>query len=1245
MSPGDGPPSSGDHALADLSHSPPSPVDPLSRFSQSNDGSTTRLHAASAAAAAGTVTNTATITTGRGAAAPPLQKSSTLQPQKHQSNVRVHDHDDDDNLSDLPGVEAGGKTAVRKSPTERFIAAVQKANPFARKDVSDDIPYEVVFPCPEHNYKLTSNYIRTTKYTVYTFLPKTLYYQFRRFYNIYFLAGALSVIAGASSLSPASQILPLVIVLMFSLAKEAYEDYGRYKADRAANTGAIILLRNGVRVETTRQYIQPGDIVYLEKGDKSPVDAVILSSNYEDGTCFVETAELDGETNLKRRSAVVELAHYNTDEQAAKLRGTIQCEQPNDKLNTFDGLISVSIPGQPPANFALTPTNIVLRGSNIRNTSFVYALVVYTGGNTKIIRNLKKPKLKTSTLEKNINWLVIGAFVVNAALLVSSVCLEWRFYKNIYDQEVIAKAKDPINYPVLWYLGPQDDNPSRHVLYTFISFFGMYTYVIPISLFVSIEIVRVIQAKYIQWDRAMRSYQENSDGSILTVKAKANNSNLNEDLAVVEYVFSDKTGTVTRNEMKVIGWYLDGIGNVPAGIAEGAGKLGNMLSQNQVDGDTKQRIVGFGRALALCHNVIPAPDPRKKDALLYESQSPDESALLHGIKTDGFTLLSRTKNSIKIRDHTCADSAATLDFTQLALLDFTSDRKRMSIIVRDPQGAITLYCKGADNIVMERLAADQAELFQHADESLKHYSEQGFRTLVVAYRTLTDAEYEDFRRRLDEAERALTNREESIATVCEEVERELIFLGVTAIEDRLQDQVPETIEFLVECGIKVWLLTGDKMETAINIGMSSRLILPDMLVLILDAHTDDDLTHQVETFTKQLAPSGGTEPAKRAALIIPGSTLATLFSPQHPHLPPLLLTLSQLCTTVIACRVTPLQKALVVQLVQRNLKCTTLAIGDGANDVSMIQAAKVGVGVVGREGTQAVRAADYAIGEFRHLARLLTVHGRWSRLRLSSLVFYSFYKNLVMILIQWWFGFLCAWSGQLVYEEIFLTGFNIVFTSLPPLFIAIFDYDARPDVLLANPQLYKSIRHGLYWSRTRMLRTLVEACATSTLIFYFVYLPFHDNTLDQNGYTSGYYTQTYLFSTPMLVVVLIRASMMNVVWIGRWACVTLGVLVASLIFNLIVMGIVEWAKWVDEGTFESVHVLRGFWIVTFLVVSTCSGGVLLIKYFYHHFRPSDTDILQEESADLARASHVSRTKAVDRNDQAEMGVANRVADL
>ncbi|KAI8910720.1 hypothetical protein DFJ77DRAFT_470897 [Powellomyces hirtus] len=1166
----------------------------------------------------------------------PLQQPLAKAP-SHQHSAPAPDGD---SLPPVATTRTHLSHSKRKSnPFKAFSETLRKHNPLRRNAGNDDdTPYEVVFPCPDSTFRLKSNYIRTTKYTIYSFLPKTLYYQFRRFYNIYFLAGALSVIAGVSSLSPASQILPLVVVLAFSLAKEAYEDYHRYKADRLANTGPITLLRNGSRLETTRMYIQPGDIVCLEKGEKSPVDAIILSTNYEDGTCFVETAELDGETNLKRRSAVVELAHYNTDEKVSSIQGTILCEQPNDKLNTFDGLISVTAPnGQPSVKYPLTPTNVILRGSNIRNTTFAYALVVYTGANTKIIRNLKKPKLKTSTLEKKINWLVMGAFVVNAIFLISSVSLEWRFYKNIYDRERVAIATDPVNYPVLWYLGPVDDQPSRHVLNTIISFFALYTYVIPISLFVTIEIVRVVQAKYIQWDLNMRSYMTNSDGTITTVKSKANNSNLNEDLGVVEYVFSDKTGTVTRNEMKVVGWYLDGIGNVPAGIADGAGKLGRLVTENSVDEETKQRIIAFGHALALCHNVIPAPDPRIPGELLYESQSPDESALLFGIKTDGFTLLSRTKAAIKITDPTSTGTNANpLEFGQLALLDFTSDRKRMSIIVRAPDGVLTLYCKGADNIVLERLAADQADLVHHADASLKHYSEQGYRTLVVAYRTLTDEEYEDFRGKLDEAERALTNREESIAAVSEEIEKNLRFLGVTAIEDRLQDRVPETIEFLVDCGIKVWLLTGDKMETAINIGMSSRLILPDMSVLILDALSEQDLAHQVDSFTQQLSPSSSNY--KRAALIIPGSTLATIFSSDHPHLPPLLLTLSQLCTTVIACRVTPLQKALVVQLVQRNLKCTTLAIGDGANDVSMIQAANVGVGVVGREGTQAVRAADYAIGEFRHLARLLTVHGRWSRLRLSSLVFYSFYKNLVMITVQWWFGFQCAWSGSLVYEEIFLTGYNIVFTSLPPLFIAVFDYDCRPDVLLEHPQLYKAIRKGLYWSRTRMFRTLFEAFITASLIFYFVYIPFHDNTLDPGGYTAGYYTQTYLFSTPMLIVVLIRAGMMHVVWVGRGACITAGVLVLSLVANLIVMGIVELFKWVDEGTFESVHVLTGFWTVTVLVVATCSGGALFIKYFFRHIFPRDTDILHEESVGLTSSA---ANKELDHGDQQEMGVAGR----
>lgn len=616
-------------------------------------------------------------------------------------------------------------------------------------------------------------------------------------------------------------------------------------------------------------------------------------------------------------------------------------------------------------------------------------------------------------MERQLNWLVCGAFVYNAVLLISSVWLEWRWYYRVRDREQVRKATNPNDYAVYWYIGPMNDSPAtvsnrkllcdcfqigyvdwavalQHVVFTFISYFGLYTYVIPISLFVTIEIVRLIQGRFIHWDASLRSYITDSDGETKVVKAKANNTNLNEDLGCVEYVFSDKTGTVTRNDMRVVGWYIDGVGTVDVGqgkVARG-GEVGEK----------------FGLSLALCHGVIPAPDPRREGELLYESQSPDETALLQAIKNEGYVLLSRSKSTTTVAK---PNEERPIAYQQLVALDFTSDRKRMSVVIRMPDGRIMLFCKGADNIVLGRLRTTEKATLDAVNAALKHYAEQGLRTLVVAYKELSETEWENFRVHYEEAERSLVDREARIAEACEMVETNLIFLGCSAIEDRLQDEVPETIEFLVESGIKVWLLTGDKMETAINIGMSSRLILPDMNVLILDAPNEAELKGQLETFTTRLAHT-----THRTALVIPGSTLHDIFDSKHTHLPPLLLSLATKCSTVIACRVTPLQKAMVVSLVQKSLNVTTLAIGDGANDVSMIMGASIGVGVQGREGTQAVRAADYSIGEFRALKPLLAVHGRWSRGRLGTLVFYSFYKNLVCITIQWWFGFMCAWSGQ-----------------------------------------------------------------------------------------------------------------------------------------------------------------------------------------------------------------------------------------
>ncbi|KAJ3219341.1 hypothetical protein HDU67_001560 [Dinochytrium kinnereticum] len=1007
----------------------------------------------------------------------------------------------------------------------------------------DENPWEVKFPYPASSFRKGSNYIRTTKYTLLTFLPLNLYFQFRRFYNLYFLAGALSVFYGSSSLSPVSQIAPLVIVLAFAAVKDAIEDYWRYQSDREANNYTAKVLKNGVKQDVLAMNINPGDIIYVVKGEKFPVDAVLISTSYDDGTCFIETAELDGETNLKRRSALEYLSKVTSTEAVTKLWGQVQCERPNERLTSFEGRLGVSLSGNESDKkvFSLSMTNLLLRGSVLRNTDYCWAAVVYTGPNTKIIKNLKQSGVKTSRLEAKLNWLVVFAFIYNAVLLFGSTFLEWTHYRSVQAQEAINRQSNPVFYAVYWYLEAADTPAWRNFLDYFVSFFSLYTYVIPISLFVTIEMVRLAQGRFMMWDRKMTLLRRPpppapSDAKAEKVKMKANNTNLNEDLGAVEYVFSDKTGTLTQNEMRLARWFVDGL--ILDEMAEPGG-FGKRLRDPTTPKHLHHTMNLFSRAIAVCHGVIPSID-EKTHMMVYESQSPDETALLHGMASNDVKLISRNKSQVTITVH-----GENQTYEILQVLEFSSDRKRMSVIVRTPEG-IHLYCKGADNIIFARLGSspdlNPPEVLSKAEAAVQRFSEFGLRTLVIAYRSMTEEEYVTFMTDYEAAERSLTNREKKVAAACEQVERNLQLLGCTAIEDRLQDEVPETIDYLLRCDIRIWLLTGDKQETAINIGMSAKLISPEMAVMILNTKTESEVGPALDNLIETMTDRTDGRPN---ALVVNGETLGHIFDSKQEAK---LLHVGVNCHSVICCRVTPLQKALVVKLVRQTLKKVTLAIGDGANDVSMIQAADVGVGIMGREGNQAVRSADFAFGEFRFLRRLIAVHGRYSYLRMSQLIYYSFYKNLTAITVQWWFGFYSLWSGQLVYEDIFISAYNVVFTGVPPLFLAVFERDVNEDKIEMYPELYRQVKGGLYWNWTHKVGVLLSSLWHSLAIYYAVYFAFGESVLTGDGRSSGYWIQVYTFGTPMLLTVLLKCSLMT----RHWVWLTWFGIIGSAIANIVI---------------------------------------------------------------------------------------------
>lgn len=474
-------------------------------------------------------------------------------------------------------------------------------------------------------------------------------------------------------------------------------------------------------------------------------------------------------------------------------------------------------------------------------------------------------------------------------------------------------------------------------------------------------------------------------------------SNLAQELGLVSNIFSDKTGTLTRNEMKFVQFIIkDKVYNVEENSP--------ILKQLEKNTNVEDPIYQFLLCLATCHTVI-----REKNGT-YRAESPDELALVEGAGKFQCGLVERGTTSML-----CEMVGSRRQFDVLAVNAFNSDRKRMSIILRDTQtNRYVLMCKGADNIMLP-LCAMSDEQRSNCEKSLLDLACLGLRTLCVARRVLDNTYAENWLRQYNEASSALQNRAQRLAQVAEDLEVQMELLGITAIEDRLQDEVPEVIADLAKAGIVLWMLTGDKEETAINIGHSCNLLQSDTKEFFLTRINDKDeyntrlalVADEVEQarLARAIDLQSG-QPTAEIALIMDGPSFKFFDELNKTHRAKL-LQIGKACRSVIACRLTPVQKQQLVNLIKVDTKpkATTLSIGDGANDVSMIREADVGVGIFGKEGRQAANNADFAIGQFKYLRRLLLVHGRWNYSRQARVFLYSMHKNMVITLTLFWFRY------------------------------------------------------------------------------------------------------------------------------------------------------------------------------------------------------------------------------------------------
>lgn len=733
------------------------------------------------------------------------------------------------------------------------------------------------------------------------------------------------------------------------------------------------------------------------------------------------------------------------------------------------------------------------------------------------------------------------------------------------------------------------------------------------------EVVKFQQAQLINSDLDM--YYARTD-----TPALCRTSSLVEELGQIEYVFSDKTGTLTCNEMEfrccsIAGTaYADVVDETKRDGEDGKDgwktftEMRSMLeSVNNpfLDGPSTSQTTAaeqettvmheFLTLLAVCHTVIPEV---KDGKTVYQASSPDEAALVAGAELLGYQFHTRKPKSVFVKIQ-----GQTQEFDILNVCEFNSTRKRMSTIIRTPEGKIKLYTKGADTVILERLSKNQP----FTEKTLVHledYATDGLRTLCLAFRDIPEQEYRQWASIYDQAASTINGRGEALDQAAELIEKDLFLLGATAIEDKLQDGVPDTIHTLQMAGIKVWVLTGDRQETAINIGMSCRLISESMNLVIVNEENSKDTQNFLTKRLSAIKNQRNSGELEDLALIIDGKSLGFAL---EKDLSKIFLELAIMCKAVICCRVSPLQKALVVKLVKKNQKAILLAIGDGANDVSMIQAAHVGVGISGVEGLQAARSADIAISQFRFLKKLLLVHGAWSYRRLSKLILYSFYKNIVLYMTQFWYSFFNNFSGQIAYESWTLSMYNVVFTVLPPLVIGIFDQFVSARILDRYPQLYILGQRNEFFTKTAFWLWVANALYHSLILYGFSVILFWGDLKLSDGFDSGHWFWGTTLYLAVLLTVLGKAALISDLWTKYTVIAIPGSFIFTMCF-LPLYAVVAPAIGFSTEYSGIVHRLwtnSVFYFVLMFIPIFCLVRDFVWKYYRRTYMPSSYHIAQE----------------------------------
>lgn len=1047
--------------------------------------------------------------------------------------------------------------------------------------------------------------------------------------------------------------------------------------------------------------LRVGDFVLIKNDEPIPADVIICATSEEEDGCFIETKNLDGETNLKSRHAVPELATLvRTAADCASAAMRVDAEPLDTNMYRLNASVTLAdrfdAEGNP-LRCPVTLNQILLRGCNLRNTKWVIGVVLMTGADTKIIANSGATPSKRSRVEIQMNPMVYVNLLILAAMAIGCAIADSRIEHHFFDRDAYWEFAAT----------QSDDNPNINGLVTFGNALITFQNIVPISLYISIEVVRTIQAYFI-FDDAEIFYEKTNR------RTTARSWNLADDLGQIQYIFSDKTGTLTQNLMLFRECAIGGVtyrGEQSPVAATGSGKpqangeasLDHSLNEKHItppssnsgdetasasshsgrkrpkqpaegepfrdsklstavrnlDSTHGQQLGRFWRCLALCHTALAS---ETEDGLIeYKAQSPDEQALVQAAAETGFVFLSKDRNTLNLQ---VPGTAEIEKYELLSVLEFTSARKRMSVILRrHSDSKILVLSKGADSVIFERSAAGQDDVKANTDEALEEFANKGLRTLCLAGKELTEHEYNEWAFRYHDASVALEDREQKMEFLASELEKGFTLYGATAIEDRLQDGVPETIADLKRAGINVWVATGDKLETAIAIGYSTQLLAQDMNLIVVRGgeygepnSAYEQLRKAIERFfggrealanmkhqppnaegdrrnSSRFSLSGSRRPSLQQrrsrssisnrslvgddngqrtggyALVIDGNALGHALSEDFSK--DLLLNISTQCKAVICCRVSPLQKALIVRLIKDGLGVMTLAIGDGANDVSMIQAAHVGIGIAGEEGLQAVNSSDYAIAQFRFLKRLLLVHGHWDYYRNGLMITNFFYKEIINISYLFFFQIYCAWSTTYALDYVYILLWNAFWTVAAVIGAGVFDRPVSDRALMEIPELYRDSREHKYFGLKPFGWCMLDGMYQGVVMLFFI-LYTYDMTTARND---GYDVQLYEFSTVIAYASVLCANLFTGLIVRAWTWwIVAAVFLGPVLFNIFTPVYAAFSPetiWTySYGNNHYLYHSINFWMAGIFAIVLALLPRYLARFVKETYFPTDLDIIR-----------------------------------